>query len=193
MKRLLLICTVALAFSVGDAYAQLPPTPKVYVGGGASMPNAPEAFSESYNMGPNLTAGIGLPLFPFTEGVVVARYDRFGLDDDFAGGVSIDDGTLSVFSGSFNLKVSPPMLAISPYAIGGVGVYRTTTGEVTLSDDGSVGLDGETNLGANLGVGLTFDLVPLLGLFVEPQYVVIFNEGENTTYYPLRAGLAIGL
>lgn len=193
MKRLFLICTVALAFSVGDAYAQLPPTPKVYIGGGASMPDTPASFSDSYNTGLNLTVGVGLPLFPFTEGVIAARYDRFGLDEAFTGGVSIDDGTLSVFSGSFNLKISPPMLAISPYAIGGVGVYRTTTGEVSLSDDGSVGLDGETNLGANIGVGLTFDLVPLVGLFIEPQYVVIFTEGESTTYYPIRAGLAIGL
>ena len=196
MKRLFLICTAALFFGVGNAYAQLPPTPKVYIGGGASMPNAPASFSDSYRTGPNVTVGIGLPLFPFTEGVLAARYDRFGLDGAYTG-FSVDGGTLSVLSGSLNLKINPPLPApISPYAIGGVGVYRSTVGEVTVSGTGgslSLGLEGDTNLGANLGVGLTFDLMPLVDLYIEPQYVIVFSEGEDMKYYPIRAGLAIGL
>lgn len=189
MKRVLLTCIVALAFGVSDTYAQLP-GPKVYVGAGASMPNTPTGFSDAYKTGLNAVVGLGLPLFPFTEGVVAARYDRFALDGDVSG-VSVDDA-FSVLSGSFNLKINPPLPKLSPYAIGGLGVYRTTTGALTVSG-GDVELEGETNLGANLGVGLAFDLVPLVDLFVEPQYVVIFTEGENTTYYPVRAGLAIGL
>lgn len=163
------------------------------------MPNAPDAFNESYKTGPNLTAGIGLPLFPFTEGIAAVRYDRFALDGEAYSeelgmpNISVDGGTLSVFSGSFNVKISPPMLAVSPYFIGGLGVYRMTAGDLTVSGAGTLEFESETNLGANFGVGLTFDLVPLIGLFVEPQYVIIFEEGDDTTYYPIRAGLVIGL
>lgn len=198
MKRVLLTCLVALAFGVSDAYAQLP-GPKVYVGAGASMPNAPAAFSDSYNTGLNAVVGLGLPLFPFTEGVLAVRYDRFGLDGEEGGSffgdpsVSVDGGTMSVLSGSFNLKVSPPMPKLSPYAIGGVGLYRSTTGDVTYAGGGAVEVEGETDFGVNLGVGLMFDLVPLVSLFVEPQYVIVFTEDESTTYYPIRAGLAVGM
>lgn len=190
-----------MAIGVGEAYAQLP-GPKVYVGGGASMPNAPASFSDTYKTSMNAVAGLGLPLFPFTEGVLAVRYDRFALDaeaytDMLGAGFSVDGGTLSVLSGSVNLKVNPPVPGpLSPYAIGGVGVYRSTTGELTVSGGGgsvTPGIEGETDLGVNLGVGLSFNVVPLIDLFIEPQYVIILSDGDNMTYYPVRVGLALGV
>jgi opacity protein-like surface antigen len=185
MKRTVLFLGALLAFFVASpATAQT-----LYVHGGADFPSSSE-FNDAYKTGFNVGIGGGLALTENIEGVLMGRYDRFGLDlpGDF------DGGAFSTLSATANLKLNGPMMSrrITPYAFGGGGIFRSAVGDLE-SNGVTAESDSEVDFGLQFGAGLSVGMTPRTSLLVEPNYVVILNEGENTQYFPVRLGVSLGL
>lgn len=173
MKRLLLFLGVLTAF----VFTAVPATAQtLYVHGGAGFPSS-SAFNDFYKAGFNAGIGVGLPITSQLEGVVRGSYDRFEND---LGGI----GAFSSYSGTLNLKLNGPTMnnRVQPYALGGGGIFRLGVEESF-----------ETELGAQFGAGLSVRTSPRINLMIEPNYVLVFNEGENTQYFPVRLAAALTL
>lgn len=164
---------------------------QLYVHGGAGFPTS-SAFNDAYNTGFNAGVGVGIPLTNQLEGVFMGRYDRFGLDAP--SNMNIDGGTLSSLSATANLKLNGPVVSsrLMPYGFAGAGLFRLATSDMT---SGSISTDGnsEVDLGLQFGAGLSIGMSPRANLLVEPNYVVVFSEGESTTFFPVRLGVSFGL
>lgn len=171
MKRQLLFLSALTAFLLAAAPAT---AQTLYVHGGAGFPSS-SAFNDFYKPGFNAGIGVGLPITSRVEGVVRGSYDRFSND---LGG----SGAFSSYSGTLNLKLNGAMMnnRVQPYALGGGGIFRLGIEE-----------NFETELGVQFGAGLGVRTSPRINLMIEPNYVLVFNEGENTQYFPVR--LAAGL
>lgn len=171
-------------FAASPAAAQ-----QLYVHGGVGFPSS-SSFSESYKTGFNAGIGVGIPVANQLEGVLMGRYDRFGLDL----GDSFDGGAFSTLSATANLKLNGPMMSrrAMPYAFGGGGIFRSAIGDLE-SDGQTAESDSEVDFGLQFGAGLSIALAPRTSLLVEPNYVIILNEGENTQYFPVRLGVSRGL
>lgn len=188
MKQILFLLGifVAIFFVARPAAAQ-----SIYVHGGAAFPSS-SSFNDAYKTGFNAGLGIGIPVHSQIEGVLMARYDRFGLDAP--SGVDIDGGAFSSLSATANLKLNGPTMTsrVAPYGFAGAGVFRTAVGD---QESGSVSLEGdsEVDFGLQFGAGLSFGMSPRANLLVEPNYVLVFSEGERTTFLPVRIGASFGL
>ena len=173
MKRtLLLLGTIAtLSFAVMPVMAQ-----QLYLHGGAGFPSS-SAFNDSYKAGFNVGVGVGVPIGSQLEGVVRANLDRFENDQ-----VGVDN--FASYSATGNLKLNLPVQnsRVAPYALGGAGIFR-------LGFENNY----ETEFGLQFGAGLNIRTAPRANLMVEPNYVLVLNEGENTQYFPVRVGAAIRL
>jgi hypothetical protein len=119
--------------------------------------------------------GAGLELRPPLSPVGLrfdGAYDRMGIEDT--------DFSWTIWSITANAVLSP---MVSPlYFIGGLGMYGTDiTGE-------GVDTDSETDLGFNLGAGLS---LPLTGFstFIEARWHTINIEGDNISYIPIVFGI----
>lgn len=185
MKRTALFLGALLALFVAvPATAQT-----LYLHGGAGFPSSSD-FNNAYKTGFNAGIGAGLAITENIEGVLMGRYDRFGLDlpGDF------DGGAFSAFSATANLKLNAPMVArrVMPYAYGGAGLFRSAVGDLESNGVTSES-DSELDFGVQFGAGLSLAMTPRTNLMVEPNYVLILNEGENTQYFPVRLGVSFGL
>lgn len=173
MKRILFFLGTLAALTV----AVMPVTAQtLYVHGGADFPSS-SAFNDAYNTGYNAGMGIGIPISSRFEGLLRGTYDRFSTDFS-----ELNDFTS--YSASANLKVNMPMrgMRVQPYAIGGGGIFRLGVEDAF-----------ETEFGVQLGAGIGIRTSPRINLMIEPNYVLVLNEGENTQYVPVRAGAAFKL
>lgn len=173
-------------FATSPAAAQ-----QLYVHGGADFPTS-SAFNESYKTGFNAGLGMGIPLANRLEGVLMGRYDRFGMDAPSE--TNIDGGAFSSLSATANLKLNGPIVSsrLMPYGFAGTGLFRTAISDITSGSLSSEG-DSEVDLGLQFGAGLSIGMSPRAHLLVEPNYVLVFNEGENTSFFPIRIGASFGL
>jgi hypothetical protein len=173
MNRTLLLLGAIATFSLAamPAMAQ-----QLYIHGGAGFPSS-SSFNDSYKAGFNAGIGVGIPIVSQLEGVVRANLDRF--ENDQAG-----VGNFASYSATGNLKLNAPMrnARVMPYALSGAGLFR-------LGFENNY----ETEFGLQFGAGLSFRTSPRANLMVEPNYVLVLNEGENTQYFPVRVGAAIRL
>lgn len=184
MKRTVLFLGTLLAFFVA-----LPATAQtLYVHGGADFPSS-SAFNNAYKTGFNVGIGGGLAITENVEGVLMGRYNRFGLDLS-----NTDGGEFSTLSATANLKLNGPMMSrrVMPYAFGGGGIFRSTVDDLESSGF-TTESDSEVDFGLQFGAGLSVGMTPRTSLLVEPNYVVVLNEGENTQYFPVRLGVSLGL
>ena len=156
MKRHFLIAAtgLALALPASAVHAQMPVSFGIVAG--ASMPtgDAGDFLSTGFNLG--ATLGFTPALVPFgvrVDGV----WHQFEYDEE-AG-----DGDLSVIALTANAMFQVPvgaMPGISPYLIGGLGLY---------SADGEEFVDRQNEFGWNVGGGLRFALAGF-STFVEARY-----------------------
>ena len=159
-RKLLAVAAFALIAPVAAAQAQI----KFGIGAGASIPNGD--ISESVETGYHLlaTAGIQPPLAP-----VGFRVD--GMFNEFNFKAPASDTKFRVMGLNANAVFSMPgAIVLSPYAIGGVGMYNSKT---TVDNSES-----ETDIGVNIGVGIKFGLAGF-GAFAEARFHHLFQE-ENT-------------
>lgn len=154
--------------SKGDVYFRL--------GGGVSMPQS--TFGDFYKQGFNVTGSAGWHKWNSPIGLRLdVGYDRFGVKSAVSG-LASDNANIWSGLGEVTLKI-PQVMAVSPYAVAGGGVYR-------LSGSGS-GSSSETKGGWNVGGGITFG-VGAAKLFLESRYMHVATEGEATKFVPVILG-----
>ena len=183
MKRSL--CAVALS---GVALVTLPFTAsaqvstvrpfQIGIAAGAALPM--DDLKDVSDVGFNVTGTIGFhpQMIPLGIRVDVA-YNSFSLNDDV--GV---DGNIHFTSVTGNLVWSIPSEAVSPYFIGGAGLYNLGVDIPNLFGDS------DNRFGFNIGGGIKF---PLSGFdtFLEARYNQISgSDGSNSLkFIPITFGL----
>ncbi|MEG8948171.1 hypothetical protein [Rosettibacter firmus] len=190
----------SLTFAQGGRNTEL------YINTGFSLPSQPETFSDYWNTGINIGGGLG---FPFSSSLVfVGRvdYNNFSFDEEgflkdnnFAGyGVSISGGSASIVTITGNLKanlISTPN-SVSPYFVGGIGYFKMTIDEFTISALGeSEKVEGDTESAFSVlfGVGVDIPAGETMSIYFEGKYGIGFTEDESKKYFPLNAGIKIKL
>lgn len=99
-------------------------------------------------------------------------------------------GSFRNISGTANGIVNLGGIGVSPYLIGGLGVYNSRVSHDEDDEHDHDHADGSTtNLGVNFGAGVRMPL-PGLTLFVEARLHNLFSEGEQTRFIPLSFGFA---
>jgi hypothetical protein len=174
--RLLAALAVAgamLAAGATEAASQL----RFSIAGGPSMPLGSLGDEVDTGYHAQLSAALSVPLLP-----VGIRAD--GMFTQFP--ESGEDGNFRVVSGSVNGVLSMPSVGITPYLIGGLGIYNS---RFTDDDDGHGHETGSTtNVGANVGVGIRIGL-PGLAVFGEARLHNLFNEGDAVRFAPISLGV----
>jgi opacity protein-like surface antigen len=145
--------------------------------GGAAIPVSD--LSNATNTGFNLTGTVGFhpQMIPLGIRVDVA-YNRFGVKSNPAG----ITGDFHFTSVTGNLEYSIPSDAVSPYLIGGAGLYNAAA---NLPGFGS----GSSNkFGWSLGGGIK---MPLTGFdtFLEARYNQVQGNGGSVKFIPITFGV----
>ena len=167
MKRTL-VAAVAFAATLtipAVAHAQMASPIKFGVSAGLSLPTGDDkdVVSSGYNVNGHL--GFQAPLLPVGLRADV-MYNKFGEKNNDGVDLSILGGSLN---GIINLGMAP---MVSPYIIGGVGVYRS---KASVKGFGS---DSKTDFGINGGAGLRFGLSGF-STFAEARYHYVFTKDSN--------------
>ncbi|HEX5437784.1 MAG TPA: outer membrane beta-barrel protein, partial [Gemmatimonadaceae bacterium] len=174
------VLAAALCTTVPAAHAQaVAPVVHVGIAGGATVPTG--AFNDNFNTGWNAKALVALhmPLSPVGFRLEGA-YDHLGADS-FSG-----FSHARVWSGTADIVLSAPSLLVSPYAIGGAGIYSIKAfgagSTVTVSGPGDEGA--VTKFGWNAGAGIMFHMVRS-SLFIEARYNSVMTNGAHTNFVPI--------
>lgn len=176
-RRLLAVLAAGALLAIPAAsHAQ---SASILVSGGLSMPTGD--LSDFTNSGYNVNLGIafGAPLIP-----VGARIEGGFSSFDFKDG----GGSARIASATANAVLGLGSMGISPYLIGGLGIYnRHFNSDDALVDFGS----DKTSAGVNVGGGIRF---PLGGIstFLEARYHMMLgseNDGANFKFIPISFGV----
>ena len=128
------------------------------------------------NTGYNVTVSVGYkPQFTPIGVRADAAYNQFGLQ---GGGGNVN---IPAFTG--NLVYGLPMGTLSPYAIGGAGLYRTN---VDITGRGS---SGNNHFGFNIGGGIKIPLSTSFETFVEARYNRVTLNGGSFSFIPVTVGM----
>jgi len=152
--------------------------PVLGVAGGLSVPTS--RFGKPLDVGFDFQASADFrPLpgpFEFRGDIL---WSRFAVGDP-------GSGSSNVVGGTFDFVVDLPTPLISPYLIGGVGVY-----DVEVGND--VSHHSRFGTGLNIGGGVRFPLLPFLHGFFETRYHVVYASpfGGNTTFVPIVVGVRL--
>ena len=177
MKRslFLAIATIALVAAPRVSQAQLGLVKPFSIGvaGGATQPMSD--LSDGSNMGYNGTValGINLPFIPVGLRVDGA-YNGFGQK---SGGPK-----LHIMSATGNIVWKLPSVGVSPYLIGGAGLYIPTV-EVSGLPSSS-----ESKFGWNAGAGINLPLT-IVKAFVEARYNSVKVDNGTMNFVPLTFGI----
>jgi hypothetical protein len=174
---MLAVAAFALMAPIAMAQAQL----QFGVGAGASMPNGD--LSDGVDMGYHLMATVGVhpPLAP-----VGFRVD--GMFNEFNAKAPATDTKERVMALTANAVFSMPgAVVLSPYAIGGVGMYRTSI------SPSIPGVDASNDMGVNIGAGVKFGLAGF-GAFAEARFHNVFVDNgsggsSSMRFIPITFGI----
>jgi len=178
LKRSLFLTIAAIALVAAPcvSHAQLGVMKPFQLGiaGGGSLPMSD--LSNTAKTGYNGTVALGIK-FPFIPlGLRVdGAYNAFSAKN--AGGAK-----LHVMSATGNVTWGLPMLGVSPYLIGGAGLYMPV---VTAPGLASVS---ENHFGWNAGAGVNLPL-SVFKAFVEARYNRISANGSSITFVPVTFGI----
>jgi hypothetical protein len=174
----LAIATIALVAAPRVSHAQLGLVKPFQLGiaGGAAQPMSD--LKDGANMGYNATAalGINLPFIPVGLRVDGA-YNQFGEKAGIG-------AKLHVVSATGNVVWRLPSVGISPYLIGGAGLYMattTTTGTTSASTT-------DNHLGWNAGAGINLPL-SVFKAFVEARYNRVSTDTGSLQFVPVTVGI----
>jgi hypothetical protein len=171
----LAIATIALVAAPRASHAQLGLLKPFQLGiaGGAAQPMSD--LSTGSNMGYNGTVAmaINLPFIPVGLRVDGA-YNQFGQK---TGGAK-----LHIMSATGNVVWKLPSIGLSPYLIGGAGLYIPTTQAPGLASASS------NHLGWNAGAGINLPL-SVFNAFVEARYNRVSVNGGSMQFVPITVGI----
>jgi hypothetical protein len=173
----LAIATIALVAAPRVSQAQLGLKPfSLGIAGGATQPMSD--LKNGVDMGYNATAalGINVPLIPVGLRIDGA-YNQFGAKEGIA-------GKLRVVSATGNVVWRLPSVVISPYLIGGAGIYMSAVTGLTTKTETS------NNFGWNAGAGLNLPL-SVFHAFVEARYNRVKSDTGtgHMEFVPVTFGL----
>ena len=177
MKRSIVFALVASVVLVSTpASAQLSVLKPISLGiaGGGSLPMSD--FSNESNTGYNGTLALAIkaPIIP-----VGLRFD--GAYNMF--GAKVGNGKLHVASLTGNVTYNLPSIGISPYVIGGAGVYSSVA-----SPEGLPSSARANDFGWNAGAGINLPLT-MFKAFVEARYNRVSVAGGSMEFVPLTFGI----
>jgi opacity protein-like surface antigen len=112
-----------------------------------------------------------------------ASYARFGLKNDGAG----DTGNSSDVSGRINAVFSLPSMGVSPYIIGGGGLYHVMT-SVTSPTFGNADVS-SNRFGWNVGAGIDMQVASIPARIEARYHSVSMDGGSKYTYMPITFGI----
>jgi hypothetical protein len=176
----------AVLLSAGTSSAQSSKAISLGISGGAAIPAGD--FADLYTTGFNGTASlmfrsIGSPIGLRVDGM----YNKLSVKDDAlvtVPGFGVVDAAV-ITGANANLVYSLPGTGISPYLIGGAGIYNTK-----LDIDNGDSPDSENKFGINGGIGASF---PLSGFstFIEARYHHVFTDNKATQFIPVTFGISL--
>jgi len=178
LKRSLFLAIAAIALVAAPriSYAQLGELKPFQLGvaGGGSLPKGDLSSTSNTGYNGTVALGINLPLLPVGLRVDGA-YNAFSAKA--AGGAD-----LRVMSATGNLVWSMPLPGLSPYLIGGAGLYMPTVTAPGLPSKT------ENHFGWNAGAGVN---LPLSGFtaFVEARYNRVSANVGKTEFVPVTFGI----
>jgi opacity protein-like surface antigen len=176
MKRMAFAASVVAAIltlgMAGQAQAQ---SVKFGVGGGVTMPTGD--FNTAAKLGWH---GIGHVGYGLPSGIGIRADFFYGQND--LDGVS---GKTKLAGGLGNITYDFKSPSITPYIIGGVGVFNVKV------EVGSASAD-ETKFAFAGGAGLKFKAGAGSHFFVEGRYVSVQTSGSSTGFIPITAGISFG-
>jgi hypothetical protein len=170
-RKMFAVAAFALMAPIAMAQAQL----KFGVGAGATIPSgdlsdAATGLETGYHL--LVTAGIQPPLAPVGFRVD-GMFNEFGFKSAAA-----SDIKYRIMGLNANAVFSMPgAVVLSPYAIGGVGMYNSKS-----TADGD---EASTDMGVNIGAGIKFGLAGF-GAFAEARFHHIFAEEVAGTTPKIR-------
>lgn len=177
MKRSIVFALVASVALVSvPASAQLSVLKPISLGiaGGGSLPMSD--LSDGSNTGYNgtLALAIKLPMIP-----VGLRFD--GAYNRFS--AKSVAGNLQIVSVTGNVTYNLPSIGVSPYLIGGAGMYSSVA-----SVTGQASSPRVNDFGWNAGAGIGLPLAMFKG-FVEARYNNVSVNGGSMAFVPLTFGI----
>jgi len=108
---------------------------------------------------------------------IEAAYNQFGFTN---GG-----GSINIPSFTGNVQYDLPLgMSFTPYAIGGVGLYRPSAG---FNGGGST--SAENDFGWNIGGGIKIPLSTSFETFIEARYNSVNASGGTASFVPLTVGV----
>jgi opacity protein-like surface antigen len=176
LKRSLFITALAgmaLASLSFEARAQNPV--QLGIAGGVAFPTSD--LSDIANTGFNGTVTVGLTPALIPLGIRIdGAYNQFAIKDD------LGDGNVRFLSVTGNLVYKIPGATISPYLIGGAGLYNA---KLEVAPFGS---DSENKFGWNVGGGIN---LPLSGFstFIEARYNQVQTDDVAVKFIPITFGI----
>lgn len=182
MRKLLPAAVLALvALGSEVASAQSPMTFKPSVFGSVVVPtgDAGTAFNTGFMAGAAADVGLSMPVSWRAE----ASYARFALKNDGAG----TTGSSSDVSGRINAVFSLPSMGVSPYIIGGGGLYHVMA-SVTSPTLGSADVS-SNRFGWNVGAGIDMQVASIPARIEARYHSVSMDGGGKYTYMPITFGI----
>lgn len=188
MKYLLsTAAALALAAGVGVSAANAQgvyPVTHFGIAGGATVPTGD--FNSAVNTGWNAMAMLAIqsPTMP-----IGFRID--GAYSHLNGQNPADISHSRIWSGTVDATIGANDLMVTPYAIGGVGLYNLKTfgggSNVTVSGPGDQG--SVTKFGWNVGGGLQFHTTGGATIFTEARFTSVMTSGGHTNFVPVVIGV----
>jgi opacity protein-like surface antigen len=173
MRKLLPVVALALVAVASEASMAQSFSPSINAG--ISVPTG--TFGNQFNTG--YTAGAALdmhiPMVPLGLRADAA-YTHMGWNAGVAG----LEGHTNDFSGRLSAVLHLPLFLISPYAIGGVGMYHVSA--TTMPD-------AQNKFGWNAGLGMDVPLGPVGGRIEARYNSVSMDNGQKYTYLPVTFGI----
>jgi hypothetical protein len=176
LKRSLFITAlagIALISLPFEARAQNPV--QLGIAGGLALPTSD--LSDLVDLGFNGTVTVGMTPALIPLGIRIdGAINQFAIKDELA------DGSARFLSVTGNLVYKIPGATVSPYLIGGAGLYNV---KVEVAPFGS---ESENEFGWNVGAGIN---MPLSGFstFIEARYNQVQTDGEALKFIPITFGI----
>lgn len=158
------------------ASAQLSLVKPISIGiaGGGSLPMSDFADVSKTGYNGTLAIALKLPMIP-----VGLRFD--GAYNHF--GSKAGSGNLDIASVTGNVTYNLPSIGVSPYVIGGAGIYSSVVSASGLPSSARA-----NDFGWNAGAGIKLPLM-VLSAFVEARYNRVSVDGGSMEFVPLTFGV----
>lgn len=175
--------------------AQIDRRPIIYLNGGFSIPLNPYYFTKNWDLGFNMTGGLGYPINSFLTIRGSFEFHNFPPSTKgYAYNQSLSGGEQLIFGPAVTLIASVPSRGsyMGSYFIGGVGLNRFVIRDIEVRSPGSARVyEGDTGVDYSIfiGHGYNFALSKRIKLFVEGRYVVCLRKSTSNRFLPASIGL----